>query len=164
MVRSSLTLRVLCVLHVWLNVAGLNMTKERPVRHSKSSKSRRTRVRSSLYKFTLNDVQSLIELRKRLRKMSDTELHRFVQALQHMCSPGTNLGQSPRESFVIHQREAQEEWARRNRELPVSKSLKEVEVLECKGQPIMVTKDSLRKAQTAHGTIPGTSVTGNNPS
>jgi predicted glycosyltransferase involved in capsule biosynthesis len=82
---------------------------EHPVGHSRPSKPRRMRVRSSLYKFTPNDPQSLIELRKRLRRMSDRELHRFVQAAKHM----TTLRDSRHESFVIQLREAQDEWTRR---------------------------------------------------
>jgi hypothetical protein len=94
------------------------MADERPIGHPRSSKSRRIRVRSALYKFTLNDAQCLDELRKRLRRMSDTELLRFVQAAKHMCSPGANFEHSPRESFVIQLKEAREEWKRRNPEPP----------------------------------------------
>ena len=99
------------------------MSHERTIEHPKFSKSRRIRVRSSLFKFNANDPQCLDELRKRLRRMGDTELHRFVQAAKYMCSPGPNLEHSPRESFVIQLREAQEEWKRRNPELPLSDSI-----------------------------------------
>ena len=82
--------------------------------HPRSSKSPRIRVRSSLYKFTLNDAQSPEDLRKRLRKMNDAELLRFVEAAKFMCSPEPNGG-GPRESFVIQLREARAEWKRRQR-------------------------------------------------
>jgi len=99
------------------------MSHERTIEHPKFSKSRRIRVRSSLFKFTLNDPQCLDDLRKRLRKMGDTELHRFVQAAKYMCSPGANFGHSRRESFVIQLREAEEEWKRRNPERPLGDSI-----------------------------------------
>jgi hypothetical protein len=94
-----------------------------PIGHPRSSKSPRIRVRSSLYKFTPNDAQCVDELRKRLRKMNDTELHRFVQAARYMCSPEANFGHSPRESFVIQLREAQEESKRRNPDRPLIDSI-----------------------------------------
>jgi hypothetical protein len=105
-------------------VQGFYMANERaPIGQLKSSKSRRIRVRSILYKFTPNDAQSLVELRKRLRRMNDTELHRFLQAAKYMCSPGPNLEHSPRESFVIQLQEARAEWKRRHPELPLRDSL-----------------------------------------
>ncbi len=56
-----------------------------------------------MYRFT-QDAIDLDELRARLRKMTDAELRR---------SPATNLGQPPREPFVIQLREARAEWKRR---------------------------------------------------
>ena len=109
--------------HVTECRAGVLVSYEHAIEHPKSSKSRRIRVRSSFYKFTLNDPQCLDNLRKRLRRMGDTDLHRFVQAAKYMCSPGANFEHSPRESFVIQLREAQEEWKRRNPDRPLSDSI-----------------------------------------
>jgi len=109
--------------HVTECRAGVLVSYEHAIEHPKSSKSRRIRVRSSLYRFTPNDAQSLVALRKRLRKMSYTNLHRFLQAAKYMCSPGPNLEHSPRESFVIQLQEARVEWKRRNPELPLSDSI-----------------------------------------
>ena len=99
------------------------MADERSIGHQKLSKSRRIRVRSSLYKFTLNDAQSLDELRQRLRKMDDTELLRFGKAAKYMCSPEANLATPRRESFVIQLQEARAEWMRRHPEPPLRDSL-----------------------------------------
>jgi hypothetical protein len=53
-------------------------------------------------------------LQERLRKMSDNELLSFGKAAQYMCSPSANLGQPPRECFVIQLNQARAEWRRRN--------------------------------------------------
>jgi hypothetical protein len=52
-------------------------------------------------------------LQKRLRGMSDEKLLQFGRDARYMCSPGANLGQPPREVFVI-QLEAKLEWKRRH--------------------------------------------------
>jgi hypothetical protein len=52
-------------------------------------------------------------LRARLRRMNDQELLRFGKSARYMCSPAANLGQEPRQGFVIQLREAVEEWRRR---------------------------------------------------
>ena len=57
------------------------------------------------------DVESL---RQRLMKMSDAALREFGEAARYMCSPAANAGKPPREEFVIHLREAREEWKRRH--------------------------------------------------
>ena len=54
-------------------------------------------------------------LRARLRRMSDRELLRFGKSLRYMCSPEANLGQEPRQVFVIQLREAENEWRHRQR-------------------------------------------------
>jgi hypothetical protein len=61
---------------------------------------------------TSDDVD-LDELRARLRKMSDGDLTAFGKAARYMCSSAANLGQPPREPFVIQLREARGEWRRR---------------------------------------------------
>jgi hypothetical protein len=53
-------------------------------------------------------------LRVRLQKMSDEQLVKFGKAARFMCSPKANLGQPPREAFVIQLREARAEWRRRH--------------------------------------------------
>jgi hypothetical protein len=55
-------------------------------------------------------------LRIRLRKMNDQELRRFGLAARFMCSPGANLGKTPRRVFVIQLGEARAELERRNAE------------------------------------------------
>jgi hypothetical protein len=55
-------------------------------------------------------------LRERLRKMSDEKLLRFGKAAKNMCSPYANMGQPPRECFVIQLNEAKAEWKRRHAE------------------------------------------------
>jgi hypothetical protein len=52
-------------------------------------------------------------LRVRLQKMSDEQLMKFGKAARFMCSPEANLGQPPREEFVIQLKEARAEWRRR---------------------------------------------------
>jgi hypothetical protein len=54
-------------------------------------------------------------LRARLRRMSDRELLRFGKSARYMCSPEANLGQEPRQAFVIQLREAEKEWRLRQR-------------------------------------------------
>ncbi len=56
------------------------------------------------------DIQSL---QKRLREMSDEKLLQFGRDAKYMCSPSANLGQPPREVFVIQLKEAKLEWRRR---------------------------------------------------
>ena len=63
------------------------------------------------------------EVRLRLRKMNDAELLRFGQAAKYMCTPYANLGQSPREEFVVQLREARAEWRRRFPKMPLSESV-----------------------------------------
>ena len=60
------------------------------------------------------------ELRTRLRKMSDEELRKFGRAAAHMVSPKANMGQPPRETFVIQLAEARAEWARRHPKKPTT--------------------------------------------
>jgi hypothetical protein len=67
-----------------------------------------------MYRFTQGTID-LDELRARLRKMTDAELIAFGKAARYMCSPAANLGQPPREPFVIQLREARPEWKRRKR-------------------------------------------------
>jgi len=57
------------------------------------------------------DIQSL---QKRLRGMSDEKLLQFGRDAKYMCSPEANLGQPPREVFVIQLQEAKLEWQRRH--------------------------------------------------
>src|SRR3954470_1018229 len=89
------------------------MTNKLTMGRQKSSNPRRIRVRGSLYAFTLNDMQSLDLLRKRLRRMSDHGLKRFIQDAQYM-SAGADFPDTSRESFVVQLREAQEVWKRRH--------------------------------------------------
>jgi hypothetical protein len=54
------------------------------------------------------------ELRERLRKMSDDQLLKFGKSANYMCRPVANLGNPPKEAFVIQLREARAEWRRRH--------------------------------------------------
>lgn len=54
--------------------------------------------------------ESLDEIRARLRKMPDEELIKFGRAARYMCSPEANLGQPPREVFVVQLKEARADW------------------------------------------------------
>ena len=56
----------------------------------------------------------LDELRPRLMKMSDAALRRFGEASKFMCSPRANLGEPPRDVFVVQLRESRAEWRRRH--------------------------------------------------
>ena len=66
---------------------------------------------------------TLQALRTRLQKMTDQQLLRFGQTARYMCSSGANLGEPPREIFVVQLHEVRTEWQRRNPELPPSVSL-----------------------------------------
>jgi len=52
-------------------------------------------------------------LRSRLEAMEIPALVRFGQAAAFMCSRRANMGQPPREAFLVQLREAREEWRRR---------------------------------------------------
>ncbi len=62
------------------------------------------------------------DLRVRLQRMSDEDLHKFGGAARYMCSPRANLGKPARQNFVIQLEEAIAEWKRRHpaTELPES--------------------------------------------
>lgn len=53
--------------------------------------------------------RELLELRERLRKMTDSELTRFGQAARYMCRD-----KNPRRVFVRQLEEARKEWKRRH--------------------------------------------------
>ena len=50
--------------------------------------------------------------RKRLAKMTDSELIRYGQAAKEMCKAG--FGQAPPETFVIQLEECRAEWRKRH--------------------------------------------------
>jgi hypothetical protein len=56
------------------------------------------------------------DLRKRLRQMSNEELHHEIRAATYMCSPQVNFGNPPLEVFVVYLSEAREELKWRNKE------------------------------------------------
>ena len=66
-----------------------------------------------MYRFT-QDAIGRGGLRARLRKMNEADLIAFGKAARYMCSLAANLGQPPREPFVIQLREARNEWKRRH--------------------------------------------------
>jgi hypothetical protein len=68
-----------------------------------------------MYRFTGNTI-GVDELRVRLVKMSNADLLRFGRAAAAMGSPEANLGEPPREVFVIQLEEARAEWKRRRYE------------------------------------------------
>jgi hypothetical protein len=71
-------------------------------------------VMADLSHLSVEQAFNLDQLRQRLMKMTDAELRRFGDAAKFMCSPAANLGQPPREVFVIQLWEAREEWRRRH--------------------------------------------------
>ena len=77
----------------------------------------------NLVSFTAENEANLQALRTRLHKMTDQQLLRFGQTARYMCSSGANLGEPPREIFVVQLREVRTEWQRRNPEVPPSASL-----------------------------------------
>jgi hypothetical protein len=54
------------------------------------------------------------ELRTRLARMTDRALVEFGRAAAYMCTPYANLGQPPREPFVLQLEAARSEWRRRH--------------------------------------------------
>lgn len=60
-----------------------------------------------------NEEFDIRSLQKRLHEMSGEELFQFGRDAKYMCSPYANLGQPPREVFVIQLKEAKLEWQRR---------------------------------------------------
>ncbi len=60
------------------------------------------------------------QLRERLQKMTDDELRKFGRAAAHMVSPKANMGQPPRETFVVQLAEARAEWTRRHPKRPTT--------------------------------------------
>lgn len=66
-----------------------------------------------MYRFATNSPVDVVELRERFRRMTDEQLLAFGKAARYMCTPKANLGQPPRETFVIQLREARAEWRRR---------------------------------------------------
>jgi hypothetical protein len=60
------------------------------------------------------------KLRERLQKMTDDELREFGRAAAYMVSPKANMGQPPREAFVVQLAEARAEWVRRHPKKPVT--------------------------------------------
>jgi hypothetical protein len=61
-----------------------------------------------------NEEFDIRSLQKRLREMFDEKLLQSGRDAEYMCSPYANLGQPPREVFVIQLREAKLEWRRRH--------------------------------------------------
>ena len=68
-----------------------------------------------MYRFATNSPVDVDELRDRFRRMTDEQLLEFGKAARYMCTLKANLGQPPREPFVIQLREARAEWRRRRR-------------------------------------------------
>ena len=66
-----------------------------------------------MYDLTGENGLGLEALRARLQRVSDRELLRFGRAARYLCSPAANLGEEPRQVFVIQLREAVKEWGRR---------------------------------------------------
>jgi hypothetical protein len=67
-----------------------------------------------MYRFATNSPIDVDELRERFRRITDEQLLAFGKAARYMCTPKANLGQPPREPFVIQLREARAEWRRRH--------------------------------------------------
>jgi hypothetical protein len=61
-------------------------------------------------------VETIEELRARLREMTDEELKGYVVVAKIMCSGSLNHDKPPRECFQRQLFEAREEWKRRHPE------------------------------------------------
>jgi hypothetical protein len=59
-------------------------------------------------------VETIEELRARLRRMSDEELKGYVVVAKIMCSGSLDPDKPPRECFLRQLSEAREEWKRRH--------------------------------------------------
>ena len=57
----------------------------------------------------------LEELRARLRNMKDAELNHFLMSVMQMCTPIANMGQPPRDEFIVQLAEIKAEQERRRR-------------------------------------------------
>ena len=66
-----------------------------------------------MYTFADDSPFDIDALRARLARMDDTTLLSFGRSAAYMCSPWANLGNPPRDVFVVQLREAREEWRRR---------------------------------------------------
>jgi hypothetical protein len=67
-----------------------------------------------MYDFADGRLLDREEVRQRLRRMTDDQLRRYGAAARYMCSPQANVGQPPRQNFVIQLEEAIAEWQRRH--------------------------------------------------
>jgi hypothetical protein len=67
-----------------------------------------------LSRIALNAELDVDQLRTRLARMNDRQLLEFGYAASYMCTPWANLGQPPREPFVLQLKEARAEWRRRH--------------------------------------------------
>jgi hypothetical protein len=56
-----------------------------------------------MHEIEIREGVDLEELRERLRQMTDKQLLRFGKTARSMCSTQGNMGQPPREVFVIQQ-------------------------------------------------------------
>jgi hypothetical protein len=68
------------------------------------------------------DAENVEQIRKTIRRMSDSELLRYGTACKHMCSPEVNFGEPPPKAWVVQLQEARAEWRRRHENLPLSES------------------------------------------
>jgi hypothetical protein len=68
------------------------------------------------------DAENVEQIRKTIRKMSDSELLRYGTACKRMCSPEVNFGEPPPKAWVVQLQEARAEWRRRHENLPLSES------------------------------------------
>jgi hypothetical protein len=66
-----------------------------------------------MYRFSVGGPIDVEELRERFRRMTDEQLLGYGKAAAYMRTPKANLGNPPREVFLIKLREARTEWRRR---------------------------------------------------
>jgi hypothetical protein len=57
-----------------------------------------------MYDFSGEKLLDREQVRQRLQRMTDAQLRRFGSAARYMCSPEANLGQPPRQNFVLQLR------------------------------------------------------------
>jgi hypothetical protein len=67
----------------------------------------------TMYRFAAGGPMDVEEVRDRIRRMTDEQLFSYGKAAAYMRTPKANLGNPPREAFLIQLHEAHAEWRRR---------------------------------------------------
>lgn len=95
-------------------------------------------------------METIEELRARLRSMSDEELRGYGVVAKIMCTSSLNRDRPPRECFQRQLFEAREEWKRRHPDDDVMADVSEQICAEC-GKP--VTPENVVSMPTITGQV-----------